>query len=86
MTEQIHRTRQEGNDLRHNDDRHMGERLDMKADIGGETMSNLVVYSTYRDRTVIKAAADEHGKPDGPCEAAGELSCDPRRAIIEMRD
>ena len=39
-----------------------------------------------RDRTVVKATADRHGQPNGPCEAAGKLSWDRRREIVEVRD
>lgn len=50
----------------------MRERLDMKADVGGETISDIEASAGYRDRTVVKAAAERHGQPSGPCEAAGK--------------
>lgn len=86
MAEQFHRPRREGNDLRHSDERQMHEGLDMEADIGGETMSDLEASAANRDRTVVTAAAERHGQPNGPCKTAGELSGDWRREIVQMRD
>ena len=57
----------------------------METDVGGETVRDLAASAANRDRTV-RAAADRHGQPNGPCEAAGKLSCDWTREIVEVRD
>jgi len=61
----------------------MRERLDMEADVGDVTMSGFEASAAYRDHTVIKAAAERHGQPSGPWEAAGELSCERRHGNVQ---
>ncbi len=55
----------------------------MEADIGGETMSDLEASAANRDRTVVTAAAERHGQPNGPAEAEG--NCDGIGDPISLR-